>query len=103
MIDPNSIGTALTVLAIVTVLVIAFGLALVSDAAMRRREDRDAAARAEEAAGPADKGSEQVPADGAGAQAPTVRLPGVLPATREMVAHAPTGAVAANGRGRKRP
>lgn len=40
MIDPTSIGTALTTLAVIAGLVVAFGLAIVSDMALRRREDR---------------------------------------------------------------
>lgn len=40
MIDPTSFGTAVTTLAI-----IAFGLAILSDMAMRRREDRAASDR----------------------------------------------------------
>ena len=47
MIDPTSIGTALTVLAVIAVLVIAFGLAILSDMAMRRREDRAERSRSE--------------------------------------------------------
>lgn len=43
MIDPTSFGTALTALAIIAAMVIAFGLAILSDMAMRRREDRTAA------------------------------------------------------------
>lgn len=43
MIDPTSFGTALTVLAVIAAMVIAFGLAILSDMAMRRREDRAAA------------------------------------------------------------
>ena len=44
MIDPTSFGTALTTLAIVATMIIAFGLAVLSDMAMRRREDRVTAA-----------------------------------------------------------
>lgn len=40
MIDPTSFGTALTALAVIAVLVVAFGLAIISDMALRRREDR---------------------------------------------------------------
>jgi len=87
MIDPTSIGTALTVLAGITVLVIAFGLAILSDLAMRRREDR-AAAPAEAAAGPEGSATE---------------LPSALHGTESLVAHAPTGAVAANGHGAGNP
>lgn len=43
MIDPTSFGTAVTTLAIIAAMVIAFGLAILSDMAMRRREDRAAA------------------------------------------------------------
>ncbi|WP_017582173.1 hypothetical protein [Nocardiopsis valliformis] len=43
MIDPTSFGTALTTLAVIATMVIAFGLAILSDMAMRRREDRAAA------------------------------------------------------------
>ncbi|PWV55295.1 MULTISPECIES: hypothetical protein [Nocardiopsis] len=43
MIDATSFGTALTTLAVIATLVIAFGLAVLSDMAMRRREDRAAA------------------------------------------------------------
>lgn len=42
MIDPASFGTAVTTLAVIAVMVIAFGLAVLSDMAMRRREDREA-------------------------------------------------------------
>lgn len=83
MIDPTSIGTALTVLAVITVLVIAFGLAVLSDMAMRRREDRAAASTEQTATGPDE---------------PAAELPSDLHGTEELVAHAPTGAVAANGR-----
>lgn len=82
MIDPTSIGTALTVLAVIAVLVITFGLAILSDMAMRRREDR--ATASERAA----KGPDE----------PTAELPNDLHGTEELVAHAPTGPVAANGR-----
>ena len=57
MIDPTSIGTALTVLAVIAVLVIAFGLAILSDMAMRRREAR-AAASEQTAKGPAEPTAE---------------------------------------------
>jgi hypothetical protein len=43
MTDPTSFGTAVTVLGVVAAMVIAFGLAILSDMAMRRREDRSAA------------------------------------------------------------
>ncbi|GAA1461655.1 hypothetical protein NE857_15125 [Nocardiopsis exhalans] len=43
MIDPDSFGIALTALAVIAAMVIAFGLAILSDMAMRRREDRAAA------------------------------------------------------------
>ncbi|MBE3000477.1 hypothetical protein IDM40_17470 [Nocardiopsis sp. HNM0947] len=89
MIDPTSIGTALTVLAVIAALVIAFGLAIVSDMAMRRREDRAAAASAGTA--PA-RGPQAEPA------AETAEFPEDLRGTEELVAHAPTDAVAANGR-----
>ncbi|MFD3687755.1 histidine kinase [Nocardiopsis sp. NPDC058631] len=46
MTDPSSFGTALWTLLIVSVLVVALGLAAVSDMAMRRREDRAAARHA---------------------------------------------------------
>ncbi|WP_017613473.1 hypothetical protein [Nocardiopsis salina] len=81
MTDPTSIGTALTVLAVIAALAVAFGLAIVSDMAMRRREDRAAATA-----------SEPEPV------AETAELPQDLRGTEELVAHAPTGAVAANGR-----
>lgn len=42
MIDPTSFGTALIVLGVIATMVIAFGLAILSDMAMRRREDRAA-------------------------------------------------------------
>lgn len=42
MTDPTSFGTALIVLGVITTMVIAFGLAILSDMAMRRREDRAA-------------------------------------------------------------
>ena len=42
MTDPTSFGTAVTVLGVVATMVIAFGLAALSDMAMRRREDRSA-------------------------------------------------------------
>ncbi|GHD17530.1 hypothetical protein [Nocardiopsis kunsanensis] len=84
MIDPTSIGTALTVLAVITVLVIAFGAALLSDMAMRRREDR-AATPPEQAAAQPDE--------------PAAQLPGSLQQTEELAAQAPTGAVSSNGRG----
>ncbi|WP_199776487.1 hypothetical protein [Nocardiopsis sp. SBT366] len=45
MIDATSFGTALTTLAVIVTLVIAFGLAILSDMAMRRREDRAASAQ----------------------------------------------------------
>ncbi|MFE1166707.1 hypothetical protein [Nocardiopsis sp. NPDC058789] len=45
MIDPTSFGTALTTLAVIAAMVIAFGLAVLSDMAMRRREDRAASDR----------------------------------------------------------
>lgn len=93
MIDPTSIGTALTVLAVIATLVIAFGLAVVSDMAMRRREDRAAAAAQ---AAPAQE-PEAEPA------AETTELPEDLRGTEELVAHAPTGALAANGRGPSHP
>ncbi len=44
MSDPTSFGTALTTLAVIAAMVIAFGLAVLSDMAMRRREDRAASA-----------------------------------------------------------
>ncbi|WP_435112601.1 histidine kinase [Nocardiopsis synnemataformans] len=44
MIDPESFGTALWTVLIVAAVVIAFGLAALSDMAMRRREDRAARA-----------------------------------------------------------
>lgn len=40
MIDPTSFGTALWTVLIISALVFAFGLAALSDMAMRRREDR---------------------------------------------------------------
>lgn len=83
MIDPTSIGTALTVLAVIAVLVIAFGLAILSDMAMRRREDR--------AAAPADRTP-------TGTDGSTAELPSDLRGTEELTAHVPTGPVAANGR-----
>jgi hypothetical protein len=43
VIDPASFGTAVTALAVIAAMVIAFGLAVLSDMAMRRREDRAAA------------------------------------------------------------
>ncbi|WP_017586855.1 hypothetical protein [Nocardiopsis ganjiahuensis] len=43
MIDPTSFGTAVTVLGVLAAMIIAFGLAILSDMAMRRREDRAAA------------------------------------------------------------
>lgn len=42
MIDPESFGTALWTVLVVAAVVIAFGLAALSDMAMRRREDRAA-------------------------------------------------------------
>lgn len=42
MIDPASFGTAVTVLGVITTMVVAFGLAVLSDMALRRREDRAA-------------------------------------------------------------
>jgi hypothetical protein len=44
MIDPDSFGTALWTVLIVAAVVVAFGLAALSDMAMRRREDRAARA-----------------------------------------------------------
>lgn len=92
MIDPTSIGTALTVLAAITVLVIAFGLAILSDMAMRRREDRAAASTERTAAGTA-----------AEPEGPATELPNALHGTEAVIAHAPTGAVAANGRASGNP
>ncbi|MFE0266439.1 hypothetical protein ACFWZ7_17230 [Nocardiopsis alba] len=46
MIDPSSFDTALTALGVITAMVFAFGVAALSDMAMRRREDRAAAERA---------------------------------------------------------
>lgn len=40
MIDPTSFGTAVTALGVITTMVIAFGLAILADMALRRREDR---------------------------------------------------------------
>lgn len=88
MTDPTSIGTALTVLAVIAVLVIAFGMAILSDMAMRRREDRAASPTCQAPAGP----------DGS-----TAELPSNLDRTEELVAHAPTGPVAANGSEPSRP
>ncbi|WP_017607530.1 hypothetical protein [Nocardiopsis xinjiangensis] len=82
MIDPTSFGTALTVLAVIAVLVTAFGLAVLSDMAMRRREDR--AATSEQTA----KGPDE----------PTAELPNGLHGAGDLAARAPTGPVAANGR-----
>ncbi|MFE1079072.1 hypothetical protein ACFW31_11170 [Nocardiopsis alba] len=42
MIDPSSFDTALTALGVITAMVFAFGVAALSDMAMRRREDRAA-------------------------------------------------------------
>ncbi|MCP3012776.1 histidine kinase [Nocardiopsis dassonvillei] len=42
MIDPDSFGTALWTVLIVAAVVLSFGLAALSDMAMRRREDRAA-------------------------------------------------------------
>ncbi|WAE70803.1 histidine kinase [Streptomonospora nanhaiensis] len=50
MTDPSSFGAALWTLLIVATLVVALGVAAVSDMAMRRREDR--AARKTPATGP---------------------------------------------------
>mgnify|MGYP001419228987 CR=1 FL=1 len=47
MIDPTSFGTAITVLTVIVVFVIAFGLAILSDMALRRREDRAEHTRSE--------------------------------------------------------
>ncbi|PDP89465.1 histidine kinase [Glycomyces fuscus] len=44
MTDPDSFGTALGTVLAVAVVVVAFGLAALSDMAMRRREDRAARA-----------------------------------------------------------
>jgi hypothetical protein len=44
MIDPDSFGTALWTVLIVAAVVLSFGLAALSDMAMRRREDRAARA-----------------------------------------------------------
>lgn len=82
MIDPTSIGTALTVLAVIAVLVIAFGLAVLSDMAMRRREDRAASS------------AERTPTGTDGSNA---ELLSGLRKTQELAAHAPTGPVTANG------
>ncbi|MFJ6019849.1 hypothetical protein ACIQFP_10925 [Nocardiopsis alba] len=46
MIDPSSFDTALIALGVITAMVFAFGVAALSDMAMRRREDRAAAERA---------------------------------------------------------
>ncbi|QUX31385.1 histidine kinase [Nocardiopsis akebiae] len=57
MIDPDSFGTALWTVLIVAAVVIAFGLAALSDMAMRRREDR--AARAARRANPVAAGADE--------------------------------------------
>lgn len=43
MIDPTSFGTAVLVLGVLAAMIIAFGLAALSDMVLRRREDRAAA------------------------------------------------------------
>ncbi|WP_223830612.1 histidine kinase [Nocardiopsis quinghaiensis] len=42
MTDPSSFGTALWTVLIVSAIIVTFGLAVLSDMAMRRREDRAA-------------------------------------------------------------
>ena len=42
MIDPTSFGTAVLVLGVLAAMIIAFGLAALSDMVLRRREDRAA-------------------------------------------------------------
>lgn len=42
MIDPTSFSTAVLVLGVLAAMIIAFGLAALSDMALRRREDRAA-------------------------------------------------------------
>ncbi|MEE2046511.1 histidine kinase [Nocardiopsis tropica] len=59
MTDPSSFGTALWTLLIVAALVVALGLAAVSDMAMRRREDR--AARNTPATGPGSRSASHAP------------------------------------------
>ena len=49
MTDPDSFGTALWTLLLVTGLVLAFSAAALSDMALRRREDRAERARGEDA------------------------------------------------------
>ncbi|WP_306370535.1 hypothetical protein [Nocardiopsis sp. CC223A] len=49
MTDPDSFGTALWTLLLITGMVLAFGTAALSDMALRRREDREARARREAA------------------------------------------------------
>ncbi|MFJ9553763.1 histidine kinase [Nocardiopsis sp. NPDC101807] len=79
MTDPSSFGTALWTLLIVAALVVALGLAAVSDMAMRRREDR--AARNAPAAGPGSRPSSpaarNAPAAGPGSRpsSPAARTP----------------------------
>ncbi|MBR8743024.1 hypothetical protein [Nocardiopsis sp. MG754419] len=80
MIDPSSFGTAIITLGVCVTVVIAFGLAALSDMAMRRREDRRAAAPGPDD-GARDGGSTRD-------EAPT--------RTRELVSDAPASA-AANG------
>ena len=71
MTDPSSFGTALWTLLIVSVLVVALGLAAVSDMAMRRREDRAAARNApgSGSAAPAAPAPQGSPARGEGSYA----------------------------------
>ena len=79
MIDPTSFGTAITALGVVTTMVIAFGLAILADMALRRSEDRASASTL-------DAAHEDGSASG--------RAPG---RTRVLVADVPEGGAAANG------
>ncbi|GAA1438516.1 histidine kinase [Nocardiopsis tropica] len=74
MTDPSSFGIALWTLLIVAALVVALGLAAVSDMAMRRREDR--AARNTPATGPGSRSASpaaRAPQTGATADGATER------------------------------
>ena len=94
MIDPASFGTALITLLVVAAMVIAFGLAILSDMAMRRREDR-AADRADTSDSAAGEGSPSAELAETSGPAPN-GASDEIPETKELVASAPTGS-AANG------
>ncbi|GAB3690014.1 hypothetical protein [Nocardiopsis oceani] len=95
MIDPTSFGAALTTLLVVAAMVIAFGLAILSDMAMRRREDR-----ADDRAGTTDSAAEDDTPTAELAETSGPAANGAsdeIPETKELVASAPTGNATANG------